>query len=81
MSISVEIIDPPHLKKLKLVTKDISDTDAFIFLNGTECPPVGRVLSIQLSGAKWGGAQPTVPARIVRVTSEGIAVQFLDFEM
>ena len=80
ISLSVEILDPPHLGKVSLLTRDISKTGAFILLNRAECLPVGRVVSVRMSGVLWGEKLSTVSARVVRVTDEGMALQFLDFD-
>jgi hypothetical protein len=80
VSLSVEILDPPHLGKVNLLTRDISKTGAFILLNRADCLPVGRVVSVRMSGVLWGEKFSTMSARVVRVTDEGMALQFLDFD-
>ena len=80
VALSVEILDPPHLGKVKLHTRDLSKTGAFILLNRADCLPVGRVVSVRMSGALWGEKFSTMSARVVRVTDEGMALQFLDFD-
>lgn len=80
VSLSVEIIDPPHLGKVQLHTRDLSKTGAFILLNREQCLPVGRVVSVRMSGVLWGEKFSTLSARVVRVTDEGMALQFLDFD-
>jgi len=80
VSLSVEILDPPHLGKVALVTKDISKDGAFIMLSKEKCLPVGRIVSLRMSGALWGEKLSTVSARVVRVTDEGMGLQFLDFD-
>ena len=39
-----------------------------------------RVVSLRMPGILWGEEQSTVSARVVRVTDEGMALQFLDFD-
>jgi hypothetical protein len=80
VSLSVEILDPPHLGKVSLVTRDISKDSAFILLAREKCPPVGRIVSLRISGILWGEKLSTVSARVVRVTDEGMGLQFLDFD-
>lgn len=80
VSLAVEILDPPHLGKVNLLTRDISKTGAFILLKRDECLPVGRVVSLRMSGVLWGEELSTVSARVIRVTDEGMALQFLDFD-
>lgn len=76
----MEILDPPHLGKVELHTRDLSKTGAFILVNRADCLPVGRVVSVRMSGALWGEKFSTLSARVVRVTDEGMALQFLDFD-
>lgn len=80
VSLSVEILDPPHFGKVSLFTKDISQHGAFIRLSRENCLPVGRVVSLRMSGMSWGEEQSMVSARVVRVTDEGMALQFRDFD-
>jgi hypothetical protein len=80
VSLTVEILDPPHLGKVALVTKDISKDGAFIVLSKEKCLPVGRIVSLRVSGVLWGEKLSTVSARVVRVTDEGMGLQFLDFD-
>jgi hypothetical protein len=80
VSLSVEILDPPHLGKVSLVTKDISKHGAFILLSKEKCLPVGRIVSLRMSGVLWGEKLSTFSARVVRVTDEGMGLQFLDFD-
>ena len=80
VSLSVEILDPPHLGKVALVTKNISKDGAFIMLSKEKCLPVGRIVSLRMSGVLWGEKLSTVSARVVRVTDEGMGLQFLDFD-
>jgi PilZ domain len=80
VSLSVEILDPPHLGKVSLVTRDISKDGAFILLARDKCPSVGRIVSLRISGILWGEKLSTVSARVVRVIDEGMGLQFLDFD-
>ena len=80
VSLSVEILDPPHLGNVALVTKNISKDGAFIMLSKEKCLPVGRIVSLRMSGVLWGEKLSTVSARVVRVTDEGMGLQFLDFD-
>ncbi len=80
VSLSVEVLDPPHLGKVKLRTRDLSKTGAFILLKKEQCLPVGRVTSLRMPGLLWGEETSTVSARVMRVTDQGMALQFLDFD-
>lgn len=80
VSLTVEVLDPPHLGKVKLQTRDLSKSGAFILMNKEQCLPVGRVVSLRMPGILWGEETSTMSARVVRVTDEGMALQFLDFD-
>lgn len=80
VSLSVEVLDPPHLGKVELRTHDLSKKGAFILVRPEKCLPVGRVVSLRMSGILWGEESSTISARVVRVTEEGMALQFLDFD-
>lgn len=80
VSFSVEILDPPHLGKFNLFTRDVSKSGAFILLNRENRPLVGRVVTLRMPGELWGEKQSTVSARVVRVTDEGMALMFQEFD-
>lgn len=80
VSLTVEILDPPNLGKLQLRTRDLSKQGAFLLLKKEQCLPVGRVVSLRMPGILWGEAISTISARVVRVTEEGMGLQFLDFD-
>jgi len=79
VSLPVEIIEP-DLGKVKMITRDLSKGGAFIQLDGADCPPVGRVVSVRLPGMLWGEQLSTMAVRVVRVTEEGMGLEFFDFE-
>lgn len=60
-----------------LVTVDISNGGAFIKAEPQQCPPIGSELSLKVIGQLGGEEPPTVQARVVRITDEGIGVEFL----
>lgn len=80
VSLTIEVLDPPHLGKVKLRTRDLSKAGTFILLSKEQCLPVGRVMSLRMPGILWGEETSTISARVVRVTDEGMALQFLDFD-
>lgn len=80
ISLTVEVLDPPHLGKVKLQTRDLSKQGAFLLLKKELCLPVGRVVSLRMPGILWGEETSTISARVVRVTEEGMGLQFLDFD-
>ena len=65
---------------LVLETVDISNGGAFIKAEPQQCPDVGTVVSLKVKGQLGGEEPPTVEARVVRVTNEGLGVQFLETE-
>ena len=80
ITIPTEILDPPELGNVNLVTRDLSEGGAFILLDREKCPPMGRVVTLRMPGILWGEKLSTISARVVRVTDERMALQFLDFE-
>ncbi|GAB4507426.1 MAG: hypothetical protein Tsb0026_02810 [Sulfuricaulis sp.] len=80
VSLIVDVLDPPHLGRVRLRTRDLSKAGAFILLSKEQCLAVGRVLSLRMPGILWGEETSTISARVVRVTDEGMALQFLDFD-
>lgn len=80
VSLTVEILDSPNLGKLQLHTRDLSKKGAFILLKKELCLPVGRAVSLRMPGILWGEETSAISARVVRVTDEGMALQFLDFD-
>ncbi len=61
-----------------LETIDISNGGAFIRAAAEQCPAVGSEVSLKVKGSLGGEEPPTVRARVVRTTSEGMGVAFLD---
>ncbi|MBI3569623.1 MAG: PilZ domain-containing protein [Gammaproteobacteria bacterium] len=80
VSLTVEVLDPPHLGKVKLRTRDLNKKGAFLLLKKERCLPVGRVVSLRMPGLLWGEETSTVSARVIHVTEEGMGLQFLDFD-
>lgn len=80
VSLSVEVLDPPQLGKVQLRTRDLSKKGAFLLVKKDQCLPVGRVVSLRMPGILWGEETSTISARVVRVTEEGMGLQFLDFD-
>lgn len=62
---------------LVLETVDISNNGAFIKAQAHQCPPVGSELTLKVKGLLGGEEPPTVKARVVRITAEGMGVEFL----
>ena len=78
VSLPVEIINPP-VGKVTLLTQDLSLGGAFVKAEAEDCLAVGTVLSVRIPGFLWGEHTSTVVARVVRVTDDGMGLQFLDF--
>lgn len=60
-----------------LETTDISNGGAFIKAEPQQCPAIGTELSLRVKGQLGGEEPPTVQARVVRITQEGMGVEFL----
>ena len=60
-----------------LETSDISNGGAFIKAEPQQCPAIGTELSLRVKGQLGGEAPPTVQAKVVRVTDEGMGVEFI----
>ncbi len=61
-----------------LETLDISNGGAFIQATAEQCPAVDSEISLKVKGSLGGEEPPTIRARVVRTTTEGMGVAFLD---
>jgi hypothetical protein len=63
----------------ELVTVDICDNGIFLKAEPDQCPTVGDEVTLQLKSGILGDGEepPLVKARVVRVTEDGIGIQFL----
>jgi hypothetical protein len=64
--------------KMILNTKDVSTGGVFLHMEGKPIPPLGSELLIKLTGPVGGEEPSTVRVKVVRVTDEGIGLEFLD---
>lgn len=64
--------------KMILNTRDISTGGVFLHMQGKSMPPLGSELLLKLTGMVAGEEPSTVRVKVVRVTSEGIGLEFLD---
>lgn len=64
--------------KMLLNTRDISTGGVFLYMQGTSLPPIGSELLLKLTGLVAGEEPSTARVRVVRVTAEGIGLEFLD---
>ena len=66
-----------QLGTIKLVTADLSDGGVFLTAEPHQCPPIGDEITLRVVGTLGGEAPPLVPARVVRITADGMGVEFL----
>lgn len=67
----------PETGDLKLHTRDISDTGAFVLAEGNPMPSLGEIVEVQVQGLP-GGDAPVVQMRIIRLDDKGIGLEFID---
>ena len=67
----------PDRETIVGTTRDFSDGGAFIHADFVPPPAVGDEMLLQLDGLINGDAAPVLKARVVRVTAEGAAFQFV----
>lgn len=65
------------LGTIELVTADLSDGGVFLKAEPHQCPPLGDELTLQVVGTLGGEAPPLVAARVIRITDEGMGLEFL----
>ncbi len=67
------------LGTIELVTADICDNGVFLKAEPSQCPPVGDEVTLQLKGGLLGDGEepPLVRAQVVRITENGMGVEFL----
>jgi len=66
-----------QLGSLQLETADLSDGGLFLKATPEQCPPLNDEITLQVVGTLDGKAPPLLSARVVRITDEGMGVQFL----
>ncbi len=77
--IEAEIVEP-EMGRVSVFTNDLSEGGAFVMVPRHRRPPVGASIKIRLPRTPWHDGEVTFPARVVRVTDEGIGLQFYDFD-
>ena len=60
-----------------LVTADLSDGGIFLKAEPGQCPPLGDEVSVRAVGEPGEEAPAGIPARVVRITEEGMGLEFL----
>lgn len=80
IEVEVEVTIPKWLRaeRRRMQTRDMSHGGLFIAHDGRPMPPVGAELRVQVIREGGDGEpMPVVRARVVRLTPEGMAVEFL----
>lgn len=80
ISLKGELLEP-SIGVVTIYTVDLSQSGALVALPAEKCPPVGTTVTLRLPGLLWGEQTSTVSGRVVRVTDQGMAVQFFDFDV
>jgi hypothetical protein len=74
MKVRVKILNSSVGEKI-VVTRNISDGGLFLVAEPTEMPNIGEVVEAQVQGILEN--PPIVRARIVRLESDGVGLQFV----
>jgi hypothetical protein len=77
--LEAELIQP-EVGRVSVYTNDLSEGGAFIIVPRHQRPPVGASVKIRLPSTPWHEGEVILTARVVRVTDEGIGLQFYDFD-
>lgn len=65
-----------ELGSVETITKDVSDTGVFLFLNGEFYLDLGTVIQAQVLGLP-GGDAPVLELEVVRADEEGVGLKFV----
>lgn len=76
VTVEVELVDPAIGKSI-VQTKDLSDGGLFLRLGAKPWPSIGAVVTVRVRQTGDGAPPPLLRARVVRVTAEGIGLEFL----
>lgn len=77
--LEAELVEP-GVGRVSVYTNDLSEGGAFVLVPRHRRPPVGASVKIRLAGTPWHEGEVIFTARVVRVTDEGIGLQFYDFD-
>lgn len=80
IEVEVEVVIPKLLRnqRRRMRTRDMSHGGLFIASDGKPLPPPGAELRLRVIGDGGDGEpMPVVRARVVRLSDEGMAVEFL----
>ena len=75
--LDIKVTWPATQQVKRATTKDFSDGGAFVLVAFEPPPPVDTEMHLQLNGSVLGKEPPVLRARVVRVTDEGVAFQFV----
>ncbi len=77
MRVDVEMVWPYHMT-LRLYTRDLSHGGAFLESKDQPIPPVGTEITLKALKPEGDGEEPPViKAKVVRITADGFAVEFI----
>lgn len=62
--------------EVQLTMEDMSNGGVFLLTENIEPPPLGSIVKVQVQGMMADA--PLISAKVVRVTREGIGLQFID---
>lgn len=77
ISLEVEVRDATSGVQL-LNTKDISDGGVFLEMDADSIPSIGTELELKLKEIGGGEEPQPVRVRVVRVTEDGVGLEFID---
>ena len=75
--LEAELVEP-EVGRVSVYTNDLSEGGAFVLVPRNRRPPVGASVKIRLPGTPWHAGEVIFTARVVRVTDEGIGLQFYE---
>jgi hypothetical protein len=76
-SLELKVSWPEDGQVRRAVTRDLSDGGTFVFVTLEPPPPVGTEILLQLDRLVLGEEPPVLKARVVRITENGVAFEFL----
>ena len=74
--LEVRVEWPGHVTAIG-VTRDVSDSGAFVLVTLQPPPPPGTVILLQLTQQVMGHDAPMLQGRVIRSTTEGVAFKFI----
>ena len=74
--LEVRVEWPGHVTAIG-VTRDVSDSGAFVLVTLQPPPPPDTEIILQLTQQVMGHDAPLIRGRVIRTTDEGVAFQFI----